>query len=694
MGKTSIFDQNYSLERQSIKRIAFNALGLLIIIPFAGVLYLFWDQVQSKWLPVLFLFLVALLGFFLVWTLVNAISRISRGLEQISQGKATSLNVGNSPDQLREMTDIINALNKLTFEFHENAHQLETFLQHFATLSELTEITAKIPDIHELLSLVLRKAMANTYSQRGSIMLTNDDRTFFEIAASEGWDTSHFDRIEIKGSLAAKVIESGEALLVSDLRQFPGLDAQQHSDRYSSTSFMIMPLKTKSGVIGVVCLSEKGGETSFSRHDQQFLTVLFGQIGYAIENARLLKQARDAADSLKKVVDTQEVKIKDAWEQLLRSEKLSALGQLIAGVAHELNNPLTSVIGYTGLVLDNLEDPKDNDSKDKVLHRLKTVLREANRASRIIQNLLSFARARKSERQMIQINDLIDNIVSLRRYDLRTNGIELPTVLDQQLPKVMLDPDQIQQVLLNLVNNAAQAMRKDGPHKITIGSRYDETHVYFWVEDTGTGIPDSIKAQIFEPFFTTKEGDSGTGLGLSITLGIIKEHGGEIDLVSELGKGTTMTIRLPIIYQSEASGSAEKQKEAVQPVVPDQKVLVVDDEEPIADLIAEFLMSVGYTVVVCTNGTEALQKIMSETFDLVISDVKIPDIDGFTIYGEVKKHRPNLTKRFILATGDITNQEIQQFGVTHSLQIIPKPFHKEYVLKTVFETLSAQHSQG
>jgi GAF domain-containing protein len=208
--------------------------------------------------------------------------------------------------------------------------------------------------------LVLRKAMGATYSGKGSIMLVREDGNGLDIVAADGWTPSVRGPIDLHDSVAGKVIETGQPLLVADLDSDPEWDRNNDSGRYTSSSFLIMPLKSKSAIIGVVCLSEKVGTSPFSDQDMQFLTVLLGQIGFAVENARLLQQARCAADALRLVVEGKDVELKDAHNQIVQAEKLSALGQLIAGVAHEMNNPLTSVVGYAGLVL---ETPDRNTEK-------------------------------------------------------------------------------------------------------------------------------------------------------------------------------------------------------------------------------------------------------------------------------------------------------------------------------------------
>lgn len=226
-------------------------------------------------------------------------------------------------------------------------------------------------------------------------------------------------------------------------------------------------------------------------------------------------------------------------------------------------------------------------------------------------------------------------------------------------------------------------MGSDGLRQITLGSHFDEDSVYFFVRDTGCGIPESVASRIFEPFFTTKEGDSGNGLGLSISSGIIKEHGGEMLLESQEGIGTTMTVRLPRTNRPEVLSAERKEVIPAPQAVSDQRILVVDDEEPIALLVAEYLDSMGSEVHVCTSGKQALERIDSEAFTLILSDVRMPDVDGFTVFKEVEKHRPELVRRFALMTGDVTNKEIRKFAEDHGLPILHKPFTKQEVLETL-----------
>ncbi len=667
-----------TLSELSLNRIALSAIALMILIPSLGILYLFKDQIQGKLVSLLFLLAIPVLGFFILWRVLVSFTSVLKGLEGILSGESKSIQSVEGPNQVREMTEIVNALNKLTEDFRENSKELETLIQQFATLTELTEVSAKIPDINELLSLVLNKSMGSTNARNGTIMLVREDGQGLDIVAAVGWTPAVMGPINPDDTLAGTVIESGEPFLVENLDTVPDLIRPSDPERYSSPSFLIMPLKSKSTTIGALCLSERGGTTPFSRHDQQFLTVLLGQIGFAVENARLLKQARDAAAKLTETVQHQEIKLQDAQQQILQSEKLSALGQLIAGVAHEINNPLTTIVGYTDLVL---ETPDKNSAERK----LQTILSEAKRATRIVQNLLSFARERKPEKRPANLNELVRNIVDLRQYDLRTRNIALTCKSVDDLPPTMVDTDQIQQVLLNMVNNSAQAIAEGQSGMIEIGTREEGDWLYVWVKDNGKGIPADNLKRIFDPFFSTKGGKTNNGLGLSISYGIIKEHGGDILVESKLDQGTSMTIQLPIVHAlSETNSKNSEETRQDFPQVENRRALVVDDEANIASLLQEILGYVGFETDIANSGKEALHKLLDNDYEVVICDLRMPEMDGQNIYREICHSHPSLKDRFILTTGDVADPNAKQFAERNDIQLVPKPFTRQGILEAVF----------
>ena len=263
---------------------------------------------------------------------------------------------------------------------------------------------------------------------------------------------------------------------------------------------------------------------------------------------RLLHMSEELSEANSRLVATVD-RLKTTQAQLLQAEKLSAIGQLVAGVAHELNNPLTSVIGYAQLVEEELREGGDAPvrTSTELAHDVRRIAEESERAAKIVRNLLAFARRQTAARSPQDIADLASRVLSLRSYEFRLNTIEIETAFDPGLPRVLADTSQLQQALLNLVLNAEQAMRSRTPKRLRVGARYDADSgaVELFVGDTGHGITDENLTRIFDPFFTTRDVGEGTGLGLSICYGIVRDHGGQISVKSRVGEGTTFSLLLP-----------------------------------------------------------------------------------------------------------------------------------------------------
>lgn len=369
-------------------------------------------------------------------------------------------------------------------------------------------------------------------------------------------------------------------------------------------------------------------------------------------------------------------------ERLLQSEKMSSVGQLVSGVAHELNNPLTGIMGFAQLLLMRELD-------ETARKHVETVYSEAERASKIVNNLLTFARRRKAQKELADLNALIERVVELRNYDLRVRNIDIDLELDPQLPPTMVDTNQIQQVFLNLVLNAEQAMKEEtgeGSLRIRTGAGNESVQVSF--RDTGPGMSAETLRRIFDPFFTTKDAGAGTGLGLTISYGIIEEHGGRIWAESELGAGTAFFIELPIIA---GMAAAPKQPEREVPAGDSDRVrriLVVDDEDAIQKLLTGVLEMDGHTVVIANNGREALDRIAREPFDLIISDIKMPVMGGADLYKHLRDAGNSLAGRIVFITGDTVAPDTRRFlqGVENA--VLSKPFRLRDVREAVNKTLS------
>src|SRR5215510_7571410 len=276
-----------------------------------------------------------------------------------------------------------------------------------------------------------------------------------------------------------------------------------------------------------------------------------------------------------------------AQERLIQTEKLSALGELISGFAHEVNNPLSTVLGYTEL-LTTFEE-----CSSEVHSILEKVRQEAMRCHRIVQNLLSFARKRKPAKDYIDITTVCRKTLDLLAYQLMVNNVAVVTSFADKLPWTMIDGYQLQQVLVNLLNHASQAMaQQQGKRQITATTAYDDSKIYIKITDTGPGIAAEHLGRIFDPFYTTKE--KGTGLGLSLSYGLIEEHGGEITLTSTPGEGATYTIVLPIL--DDAFPDTAPHSAPHNAPLPAKNILIVDDEQNLAQMLSTILHSLGHQV--------------------------------------------------------------------------------------------------
>ncbi|MCJ7458262.1 MAG: GAF domain-containing protein [candidate division Zixibacteria bacterium] len=368
-------------------------------------------------------------------------------------------------------------------------------------------------------------------------------------------------------------------------------------------------------------------------------------------------------------------------EQLVQSEKMAAVGQLVSGVAHELNNPLAGVMGYSQLLLMN------NNLDTKTQSYLNKISKESDRAKNIVNNLLTFARKHKPEKKYLDINTILDQTIELRAYDLKVSNIQVLKDLDPQLHKTMADFNQLQQVFLNIMNNAHQAIQESkGKGEIRIRTEKAGEMIRIILEDNGPGIPEENLNKIFEPFFTTKDVGRGTGLGLSISYGIIQQHGGKIYARSILGQGATFVIELPVLKEEKAAVSEKKEKpKSVIRKIEKKNILAIDDEQSILDILMDTLQQEGHQVDVASNGRTGLSKVKASDYDLIITDIKMPDFDGRRFYEEVKKYSEELAKKIIFTTGDLANPETEAFLDRVKQPCIPKPFDLEEVKQTIIK---------
>jgi CheY-like chemotaxis protein/two-component sensor histidine kinase len=366
--------------------------------------------------------------------------------------------------------------------------------------------------------------------------------------------------------------------------------------------------------------------------------------------------------------------LKTTQDQLIQNEKLASLGQLVSSIAHEINNPLTPILGYSQMLIAAPETEADKRQKFiEVIHN------SADKVRKIVENLLSFARKDKPRREYLDINEILRNAVEFRQYQLDLEKINVVMDLDSNLPKTMADSTQIDQVFINLILNACHAIGGSSLNGGTItiktrrGTRDDIEAV---ISDTGPGIREDIVRRIFDPFFTTKPPGVGTGLGLSVSYGIMKEHDGEISVESEPGKGASFTVRLPVRdyrdYLLAEDNGVEGRDEA--PAERNGRtVLVVDDEELVTMLIGGILEGEGYDADFVSNGEEALKCIKRGEYSIIICDIKMPHMNGKEFYRRVKEMDSGLAGRMLFMTGDPSTETLDFIYGTGN-RFLAKPF--------------------
>lgn len=377
---------------------------------------------------------------------------------------------------------------------------------------------------------------------------------------------------------------------------------------------------------------------------------------------------------------------------------MGSLGQMLSGVAHEINNPLAIIKMFTELLMMDLASDKDK------VEILKKMDQATDRAKRIIQSLLTIARKHKPEKRFIDVNQVLEGVLELRSYYLQVSNIEVIKNLQPDLPQILADFHQLQQVFLNIILNAEQAMQETRRRgRLTIQSQligsFQEPpllktsalntgekllhptppFIRVSITDEGPGIPPENLRRIFDPFFTTKDVGKGTGLGLSISYTIIQEHEGKIYATSEWGRGTTFFVELPVKVEEDKSRETSPlpRNQLSYSASLEKRVLVVDDESTILEILSEILQKLGYKVDASRTVATALENLNSKLYDFIITDIKMPQMGGQELYQQVKQQDPKLAKRIIFITGDLLSEDTLKFIQETGNLCLAKPFSVE-----------------
>ena len=605
---------------------------------------------------------IAGLGYLLSMRIVKQINNLVQDFARVERGESSMLPAPDAVSEFAEMARIADAFNSTLLELRDHTRELETLVEKLGTLSELTELVSRIPDIKEVMETVLHRTMAAVNAEIGSIMLLDDEGQTLRIAASEGLDESVVTGTitRVGESIAGKVVETGEAVLVEDIEQDSRF-RKANDPKYGSSSFVSMPLRAHWRVMGVLNLSKRIGGGIFGESDLKFLKALLGHIGFALENARLLKEAKDATEKLQQVVGDQSAQLAEVKQEARQStrllheaQKMESIGTLAGGIAHDFNNILSAIVGYAELTV--LKLPEASDARKSV----RGILEASHRARDLVHQILTFSRQSEEHRQPSAPGPILKEALRLLRATLPAT-IEIRQNIAADLGNILADPTQIHQVLLNLCTNAHHAMREEGGilevnvENVELDASFTDQHtdmdpgVYLrlTIGDTGHGMAPEVMQRVFDPYFSTKDKDVGTGLGLAVVHGIVKSHAGSIELESEPGKGTTFYVYLPVI-ESEAPPQAD----IVELLPPGQeRILLVDDEESLVAVGKEMLEYLGYEVTIETINHKALELFQEQPdqFDLVITDMTMPKMTGDKLAARLMEIRPDIP--IILCTG-------------------------------------------
>jgi PAS domain S-box-containing protein len=523
-------------------------------------------------------------------------------------------------------------------------------------LNAMAVIATQSFDLDEILNLTLRQVVSLLGAETGSIYLCDADEATFRRRA--GWGQRSVDRArlsEIKfadgfGDLVTR--SRTEVLTAEYLPHVPPQVAEFiRADGLSSWIWVL--LWGKDNPIGIMGISSRDSR-EYTGNDENLLVAIGRQLATTMEKVRLYEETCRAYDDLRRT-----------QEQLLQSEKMSAVGQLISGVAHELNNPLTAILGYAQLL-------ETEGLSDRATDFVSKLFKQAQRTHRVVQSLLSFARQRKPHKQEVDLCKVLDETLALRDYDMKVSNIKLERVTEAALPAVTGDPHQLEQVFLNITNNAVDAMLEAGQGgtlKVRIFAKDGQVHAEF--QDSGPGIKEPNR--IFEPFYTTKSVGKGTGLGLSICYGIVKEHGGDISARNAHEGGAIVDVCLPSagrMAAAETGAHGPRREMALE-----GRVLLVEDEEAVLEFERDVLAGAGAQVTTSMNGEQVKVQVSAQSFDALIVNGRMSG--GWSapeVYKWISEGHPGLEKHLLFTFSSVVEPEMRKFLKENNVTYLVKPF--------------------
>lgn len=546
---------------------------------------------------------------------------------------------------------MVRHLHKTYRRWRGPTHQTQKLLQSLLSLYQLLR-TPQSPNT--LLQAILDAAVECVPgAQRGSLVVR--EGAYFRYRALHGYDFEKLQNVRFPIDQILQLLPAGQRgtqVLSYDEWNAEFLDPESHrllqmyGDIQLIRRSMVSSIFVSGNFFGTLVLDNLESYDAFPPAAEATAMLLAEQAGAVIEHAQLLEDLRRT------------------HSQLAENEKLASLGRLVAGVAHEINNPLTAVIGYTELLqLEALSD----DAVDALFH----IRSGANRMREVVRNLQMFARQQRHGQGEVDILLLINQVLALKQSELAIDQIAVERNLPVDLPNIWGDGGALSQVLLNLVNNAQYALRSQPQQRhllVQAQHRPEANCVQVVISDNGPGMPAHVLSRIFDPFFTTKPQGHGSGLGLSVCYGIVGEHGGRIWAESMEGQGASLFVELPLPqHLANAKCPATQQRPA------GKRVLVIDDDELVQRLVYDALRPEN-AVTIVQNGYDGLELLRQQPFDIVLCDLKMPGMRGNEFYAELQAVAPNYIERLIFISGDTSNIASFDFLGEVGRPLLAKPF--------------------
>jgi signal transduction histidine kinase len=490
------------------------------------------------------------------------------------------------------------------------------------------------------------------------------------LEAGDGWQSGTVGSVSLPASadsFAGQAFLRREGVQVEDFARERRFSLPPAFLAHGIRAGFVVPVGDREQPVGVIGAYFREPHR-FTEEESRVLLSLAHQTALAREKVRLYAELQA---NLQRLQETQ--------AQLIQADKLTALGTLLSGMAHELNGPLTSILLSAQLLKEQHVLPAP------ILARVDLIGRESERASRIIKELLVFARRHAPERLRIQLNQLLQATLNLQGPEFSLKNIRVVADLAPDLPEIWADPYQLQQVFLNLLTNAAHAMSTaHGRGVLTVRSYRHGAGVAVDVQDDGRGVPAEHLGRIFDPFFTTKGAGEGTGLGLSLSFGIVESHAGRMKVENVPGSGARFTVELPI---GEGVEKAEAPSPEPQPPTARAQALVVDDDPSIRSVLVDVLEVLGHRVDSATTGHEAMASLERRTYDLVTLDLRLPDVHGREVWRWLMHRDPAQAVRVVFLTGDTMSPETQAFLTEAGRPVLSKPLTIDRIRRLVDEVL-------